>query len=482
MMKKNPFGPLIRLLLVLAMLFPSLPNHAFCAAISDRTLPAPDKIHYQSLRFELPDTQRVVLENGIVLYILENHDLPLINISALIKTGTMYDPEGKEGTAELTAYVMRTGGTDLLKSAELDNQLDQMAAKAAITMSMESAQASFAVLNKHLDRGLDLLSQMLIHPVFEQEKFELARQLTDEELRRLKDDPQKLAFREFNRLMYSGDPRGRLSSHQSLAKIERGDLIDFHDRFFQPGNIMFAVSGDITKNEAVTKFNRYFGGWKTKGLPVEVPPPPSKFNAGVYFIDKEIPQSTIITGRFAAGKNSPDFYAFTLLDFIMGSGGFPSRIVSVVRNNEGLAYSAGSFYRAKPAYGVFGTYAFTKTSTTLKAWSLLDAELQNIKSKAITAGETDWAKKSINDGFIFSFSTPERIVWQQMNLEYDKLPPDFLLNYRNRIENVTLEDLKRVAVKYLNGEKNIVLILGDSKKFDKPSKATDPPVFVTPEE
>jgi predicted Zn-dependent peptidase len=152
-----------------------------------------------------------------------------------------------------------------------------------------------------------------------------------------------------------------------------------------------------------------------------------------------------------------------------------------VRNNEGLAYSAGSFYRPKPAYGVFGTYAFTKTSSTLKTLSLLNSVLENIQSDTITDKEIGWAKKSIENGFIFSFVTPEQIAWQQMNLEYEKLPADFLLNYRNKIKNVTMKDLNRVAVKYLNKTKNVVLILGDSKKFDEPW-TTGRHILITPEE
>ncbi len=452
------------------------------AAQSNFRFTSLDKIKYPPLRFNLPQVQRVVLENGIILYILEDHELPLVNISAKINTGTMYDPEGKEGVAELTAYVMRTGGTSILNSAEIDSRFDFMAASAAISMSLESAQVNFSVLNKDLDPGLDLLAQILIHPAFEQEKFELAKQLTDEELRRLNDEPQKLAFREFNRLIYHNDPRGRVSSHKSLANIERDDLIRFHSRFFQPGNIMFAVSGDITKDEIVKKFNQFFGGWKTKDIPAGIDPPSQKSNAGIYFLDKEIAQSTIISGRFTASKNDSDFYPFTVLDFILGSGGFPSRIVSVVRNNAGLAYSAGSFYRAKPAYGVFGTYAFTKTSSTLKTLSLIDSVLKNIQSGTITAKELDWARNSINNGFIFSFSTPEQIVLQQMNLEFEKLPSDFLVHYRDRIEKVTISDLNKAALKYLDNSKYIVLILGDGKKFDEPLSKIGPYTLITPEE
>ncbi len=451
------------------------------AASADFSPPAPDQIQYEPLHFELPQAQRVVLDNGIVLYILENHELPLVHVKALVKTGTMHDPSGKEGTAELTAYVMRTGGTSALKSSNVDNELDFMAAAVTITMSMESAQVGFSVLNSHLERGLDLLAQMLIHPAFEQDKFELARHLKNEEIRRIKDDPQRLAFQEFNRLIYQNDPRGRFPSYTSLANIHRQDLINFHRRFFLPNNTMFAVSGDVTRDDAVKIFTRYFGRWNQGTLPADIPPPSQRPRAAVYLINKEIPQSTIISGQFTVSKNNPDFYAFTVMDFIAGSGGFPSRILSTVRNNEGLAYSAGSFYRAKPDYGFFGSYAFTKTSSTLKALSLLDSVLEDIKSDSVTARELDWAKKAINDGFIFSFSTSEQIVWQQMNIAYEKLSPDFLINYRNQIDRVTLKDLNNAADKYLDKKKNVVLILGDSKKLDHPLP-TGGFTLITPEE
>jgi predicted Zn-dependent peptidase len=449
---------------------------------ADNQFTKPDKINYPPLKFNLPQTERVALDNGIVLYILEDHELPLVNINALIKTGTMYDPEGKEGVADLTASVMRTGGTAKLESAEIDSRLDFMAASATITMSLDSAQIGFSMLNKDLDQGLDLLAQIIIQPAFEQKKMELAKELKKEDLRRLQDDPQRLAFREFNRLIYRGDQRGRFPSPKSLGNIERDDLIKFHRRFFQPNNIMFAVTGDITKEQAIDKIRHYFGEWKAESTPIPTAPPPQKSNAGLYYINKEIPQSTIISGQFAASKTAPDFYAFTVFDFIAGSGGFPSRIFNAVRNNEGLAYSAGSFYRARPAYGIFGTYAFTKTSTTLKAFSLINSVLDNIKSNTLTGKELAWAKTSINNGFIFSFTSAEKIASQQMNIEYEKLPADYLVNYRNKIESITLKDVNRVAAKYLDKEKTVVLILGNTKQFDKPSTKTSQPILITPED
>ncbi len=450
------------LFLMMATVRPSSANQA------DAARPSPDQLQYEPLFFELPKAHRVVLENGIILYILEDHDLPLVTINAFVKTGSMHDPAGKEGTAELTAQVMRTGGTTRLSSREIDRQFDLIAASASIAMAMESAHVGFSVLTTHLDKGLDLLSQILIHPVFEQGKLELARQLQLEEIRRIKDDPQKLAMREFSRLIYHQDPRGRFPSSASLTEIKRDDLTAFHSRFFLPNNIMFAVSGDITKEKAVEKIKQYFGGWNTKNSATDFPAPVQQPQTGMYFIEKDIPQSTIISGQFATGKNHPDFHAFTVLDFIVGSGGFPSRIMSTVRNNEGLAYSAGSFYRARPDYGIFGSYAFTKTSSTMKALSLINTVLENIKAVPVAGQELTWAQKSINDGFLFSFATPEQIVRQQMTIEYEKLPPDFLTSYREKINRVTVQDLHHAAVKYLDQTKNTVLILGDGKNPDHP--------------
>ena len=451
-------------------------------ASADSLLPSPDKLKYPPLQFNLPQAQRVVLENGIVLYILEDHELPLISVNALIKTGSMYDPDGKEGVAELTAYVMRTGGTTKLSSAEIDGRFDFLAASPSITMAMESASIDFSFLSKDIDQGLDLLSQMIIEPAFEQNKFILARELVNEGLRRLKDDPQRLAFREFNRLIYRNNSRGRFASMKSLPNIEREDLIKFHQQFFSPDKIMFAVTGDITKEQAVNKIKQYFGEWKSDGQATKIPDLPQKTNGGLYYINKEIPQSTIICGELSVSKNNPDFYAFTVLDFIIGSGGFPSLIFSAVRNNEGLAYSAGSFYRAKPDYGIFGAYAFTKTQSSFKTLNLIINILKKTNLKTITGKEIDWAKKSINNGFIFSFLEPRQIAIQQMKQDFDQLPQDYLLSYRDKIEKVKASDLNRVASKYLDENDRVFLILGDTKGFGEPPIGIGKPIIINPED
>jgi predicted Zn-dependent peptidase len=323
---------------------------------------------------------------------------------------------------------------------------------------------------------------MLREPAFEDNKLRLALSLKNEELRRIADNPQKMAFREFNRLLYPDDPRGRYATSASLVKISRNDLIAFHREYFYPANMMLSICGDISKKEAITKIRQYFGQWNDSRHALDVALPPKHAGHGVFFVRKHLPQSTVVSGEFTVSKNNPDYYAFSVLDFIIGSGGFPSRIFTAVRNNEGLAYSAGSFYRARTNYGVFGTYAFTKTASTFQALQLMDSILRDAKAGSITQAELDWAKKSILNSFIFSFEQPGQIAVQQMTLTYDKLPDDYLSTYRKKIEAVTLNDLKRVAAKYLNEKRRLTLIVGDTDQFGQLPKKWEQPVFISPQQ
>ena len=196
-----------------------------------------------------------------------------------------------------------------------------------------------------------------------------------------------------------------------------------------------------------------------------------RLKGGIYFLPKDTPQSVIITGKFAPSIISPDFYPFTVLDFILGSGGFRSRIFQEIRTNQGLAYSAGSFYRAKSRYGVFGAYGMTKSASTGKVFSYLRSLEEEVKRAPVNSRELDWAKKSINNSFIFSFGSAEQIARQQMMLEFDKAPRDYLITYQYRIKKVGIEDLKRMISDYLESTETVILITGNEKDFDQPLSA-----------
>ncbi|MFA4916170.1 MAG: pitrilysin family protein [Syntrophales bacterium] len=442
--------------------------YATCAfAQNPFPLTNPDKLRYHPLQFNLPKVERMVLNNGIVLYIFEDHELPLVNISVVIRTGSMYDPENKEGLAELTGTVMRTGGTDTMTGDAIDEELEFLASSVGVSVNMESGSFTCSVFKKDLDTGLKIFSEILIHPVFEENKFLLAKNLKLEEIRRISDDPEKLTFREFTRLLYHGNPRGKLASTSSIKNILRDDLLQFHTRFFYPANVMMAISGDITKEEAVSKINQYFGMWHASGKQDEIPYPAENHGGSTFYLEKDIPQSIIITGYFAPAKGTSNFYPFTVLDFIVGSGSFRSRIFEEIRNDLGLAYSVGSFYRGKSKYGVFGTYAITKTASTGKVLSLIQAIIDDVIARGVSESELALAKKSIDNSFIFSFLSADQIAYQQLMAEYDKLPEDYLVTYRNRIEKVSRADIKRVGLNYLPPEKALILVVGNESASDQ---------------
>ncbi|MEA3470937.1 MAG: pitrilysin family protein, partial [Thermodesulfobacteriota bacterium] len=378
----------------------------------------PSSITFPPLGFEIPRAERVKLKNGIILYILEDHELPLVSVSSVIRTGSVYDPEGLEGLAGITGAVMRTGGTEEMSADEVDEALDFIAADLSVSIGRESGTANLSVLRENLDEGLHIFSDILIRPSFEREKLETAKGLAIENLRRMYDNPQRYAFREFTRFLYQGDPRGRLSSEETIRRIERENVLSFYRRFFHPENVMMAVTGDITKEEALSIIGRYFNEWKIGGQVSKIAPPSLKEDDSVYYIYKDIPQSVIVVGRPAPGKKSDDYYAFEILDFIAGSGGFQSRIFSEVRNNLGLAYSAGSFYSAKTEFGIFGFYAMANSTSTARVLSAIDNILENIRGKGVGDDEFRLAGDSLVKSFIFSFETPAEIAVRQMMLEY----------------------------------------------------------------
>jgi zinc protease len=430
-------------------------------AATPPSMPNPDRITYKPLSFTPPGVERVTLHNGLVLYILPNHELPLVKITAVIRTGSMYDPPEKEGLAELTGKVMRTGGIEGMTGSALDEVLESMAAILTMSINRDSGILSLSVLRNDREKGLELFSRILMKPVFEAEKLNLAKDLKIEELRRIADDPQKLAFREFSRLMHEGSPQGRLATANSISRIQRDDLIRFHDQFYRPKNVMISISGDLDRREAETLVNRHFGNWQPSEEKLEPQLLPRPQGGRIFMLPKDLPQSIVIFGWLAPAKKDVQFFPFKIIDFIVGSGGFHSRVFQEIRTNRGLAYSAGSFYTARSGYGIFGAYALTKSESTAKVISLLRGIIDDIGKKPLLPKELEITKSSIINSFIFSFTSADQIALQQMMIEYEDLPEDYLINYRNNINNVTTEDIRRVAGEHLDPEKAIILIVGN---------------------
>ena len=431
----------------------------------------PDRLRYEEVKFSPPKPERVVLDNGLTVYYLEDRELPLVNISIVVGAGSVFEPPGKEGLAEMTGDVMRTGGAAKLTGDKVDEELEYLAAPISISLGMDYGTGNLSVLKKDLNRAFKIFSDILRNPAFDEDKLAQEKNLKVEELRRVFDKPQRLAFREFKKAIYAGNPRGRLPEIASVEKIEREDLVSFHKTYFFPRNIRMAVTGDISKQEALDLISKHLGDWDDEGDFGTAPLPKPQENAPLYFYEKKVPQSTVIIGAIGPGKESPDFYPFTILDYILGSGGFRSRIFQEVRSNRGLAYSAGSFYEGRQGYGSFGAYAMTKSESTGQVLTLMDGILKDARESRVPAQDVHLAKRAIVNSYIFSFTSSHLIAFQYMMLEFQGLPTKFLTEYPSMIDAVSREDILKVAEKYLDPEKKTVFVLGDESRFDEPLKS-----------
>ena len=332
---------------------------------------------------------------------------------------------------------------------------------------MEVSNFGLSALKDNFEMGVDLFSQILKSPRFDPQKVQTEKDLITEGLRRIEDDPQQYAFREFRKHLYRGNPRGSQKTIASVNRIQVSDLCGFHQKYFFPANMMLSVTGDITHDEAVRLLSSYFGPSRRNDKPKPLPAPVIRGDGKIILVPKETPQSIVLMGFPAPPKNSPDFFAFSILDFVMGSGGFRSRIFQEIRNNQGLAYSAGSFYKAREDYGVLSTYGMTKGESTMKVLNALKSIISGIANTPLKSGEVDWAKNSMTNNFLFSFVSADQIAYQQMMIEYEGLPADFLQHFRDRVQKVKIANIHVLAKKYLRQDQATVLILGDERIFDR---------------
>ncbi|MFZ5862220.1 MAG: M16 family metallopeptidase [Nitrospirota bacterium] len=421
--------------------------------------------------FTPPKAERIRLSNGMIVYLLEDHELPLVSLSAMIRTGSMYDPADKVGLAELAGTVIRTGGSALRSGDELDDALEFVGAEMSSWAGLDSAGASLNVLTKDLPSGLEMFAEMLMRPAFAPEKVDLAKNQMIEAVRRRNDHPGSIAAREFRKLLYGADhPYGRESTEATIRAVTREDLTAFHRRYYHPNNIMLAVTGDIRRDDLLALLRRGFQAWPRAAVTwPSVPPVGEPRNAPVNFISRDVTQTQVRMGWLSIKQSDPDFFALSLLDDIVGGQAFTSRLFQEVRTKAGLAYSVGSALNAgRFDRGSFVLFAQTKAESTTRAIEAIRAEINRVASEPVSERELADAKQAFVNSFVFSFSSPAQITNRQMSLEYYGLPADFLDRFRANVENVTARDLLRVAKRHLDPGRLVVLAVGDDQRFDKP--------------
>jgi zinc protease len=419
--------------------------------------------------FNPQEPRRIELANGMVIFLQEDHELPLIDGVIRIRGGSRDEPADKTGLTEIYGEVWRTGGTKNLTGDQLDDFLESRAARVEPAVSQDSTFLTWSSLKEDFDKVFPVVLDVLENPEFRQPKIDLAKQQLASAISRRNDDMDDIARREATKLAYGADnPYARTPEYYTLSDITREDLIDWHRRAVSPNNMILGISGDFDPAQMEARLREAFGSL-SRGEQFSAPQitfrPPSP---GVYFVPKsDVNQSAISMVDLGIDRRNPDYFAVQVMNEILG-GGFASRLFSNIRTKQGLAYDVGGGVGSAFDHpGILRISAGTKSSSTGAAIDALRRQINELLKGGVTEREVRRAKDSILNSFVFEFDSKEKVLAERMRYEFYGYPPDFLERYRAGIQKVTAADVDRVARKYLHPDRFAILVVGNAKDFDR---------------
>jgi len=436
--------------------------------------------HYTELTFpplpeiKLPAYTRYKLDNGIVVYLMEDRELPLIGGTALFRTGDRWEPAEKVGLGGLVGEVMRNGGTKKHSADELNTLLEQRAASVETSIGTSSGSASFSSLSEDLEQVFGLFAEVIQEPAFAQDKIDLGKTQAKGDIARRNDNPGGIASREFQKLIYGeSSPYARTVEYANLDNISRQDLVNFYQQYFYPNNKMLGIVGDFDSKKMRELIQEKFGNWKPNPQ-LKIPPLPavSQANQGrIFFVNQpQLTQSYVQMGHLGGLLNSPDYAALDVLNGVLN--GFGGRLFNQVRSRQGLAYSVYGSWSPRYDYpGVFLAGGQTRSEATVPFIQAIFAEIKRIQAEAVTPEELALAKESTLNSFVFNFENPGQTLSRLMRYEYYGYPDDFLFRYRRQVEATTAADVQRVARTYLKPEKITTLVVGNASAIQPPLTA-----------
>lgn len=409
---------------------------------------------------------RFTTSNGMTVLVLEQHFLPIVEIHALIKAGSAQDPPEKAGLANLVAGLLDEG-TTTRSSKQLAEQIDFVGGSLGAQADEDFTTASARILKKDIDLGFTLLADILQHPVFPKQEFDRVRAQILGEITSDNDDPGHVAMKAFNQLVFQNHPyRWPVNgTEETLGKITLADVQTFYAKEYLPNQVILTIVGDVTAEQATALVQTHFGSWKKGVVQSRTAKKPAVIDKKiVQLVEKDLTQSTIVIGHSGISRTNPDFYAVTVMNHVLGAGGFSSRLMDTIRDKQGLAYGITSHYDARLMPGSFWINLQTRTETTNQAINGVLTEMKTIREAPVSDQELADAKAFLMGSFPLRLDSTAKLAQVLAQVEFFGLGFDYFSHYPKWIERVTKEDVQRVARQYLDPQRYALVVVGNIAK------------------
>ncbi len=474
-MKRTTRTGLAALVLAVACVAPVATAWAGDVSIHDpRKLPVPPIGRIPAVKPE-----RMTLPNGIVVYLLENHDLPVVKGTAYFRMSPSLVPMDRAGLTGITGEVMRSGGSAAHSGDWLDDRLAAIGANLSANIALGQASSGFRCLTENSAEVVGLWSEIVRTPAFPDEKIELAKVGARRGIASRNDEMTSVLFRTATQAVYGkSNPWGMQAEYATIEPIGKDDCRALHGKVFVPERMIVAVYGDFRTAEMKKLLAAKFGGWAKSGTSAPVlPPMPTSVEPKLYFAPKEdVTQSGIVVAQVGSRVDDPDYAPLQVLEQGLG-GGFSSRMFNHIRTQRGLAYAAGAAAGTdylKP--GVFMAYTLTKSESTMTALGLVRDEVRAVTEGPFTAEELAVAKQAVVNGFVFNFEDPSQSLFRAAYYEAVGYPADFLQTYQKALEGVTADAVLAAAKRKIQPAQQAAIVVGKEKDFDRPLTSAGLPV------
>jgi len=428
----------------------------------------PSELTYPKLELEAPSYEEVEFENGMHGFFIEDHEVPVVDI--IMQVSTNRAPREKTGLNDLAAWAIRNGGGEHWDADRINDELEFVSARLEFNGGPRSTYIGLNCLKKDLPMCLKILGDLLASPAFPEDKVELRRETMLENIRRENDEPRRIAYREFRKIIYGDHPMAWQDTEESVSAITRDDLVAHHATYFRPNNTIIGISGDVTLDEIKGLLDEALAEWQPAEVDiVEDPPMELDYAPSVNYVYKDVSQGVILVGHLGANSRDENLPAVRIMNFILGGGSFTSRITQRVRTDEGLAYAAYSQYGDSPwGYGIFTASSQTRADATARATALMIDIIDEMQQEGPTEEEVEGAVDTYLSNHVFEYDSKQAIVRRLVRLEWEGRPLDTPERSITRIGELTADDIREVAAEYLHPEGLTILVVGNAEDFEQP--------------